>query len=294
MKSTKAHCYLVLITIIWGMTFPLIHNALSEVDPFVFVTARFVLASFVLFPFVCCILHRTDLRLFLGGAVLGLINSIFYICQTVGLQTIKSAQSAFITGASIIFIPFLMPLFKLGKPKRLDLLCVAICLFGLYFLTGAELRLSTGELWTLAGAVTLAVQIIFLQWLTQKPINYSAQLLTFYQLIFTIPLAFIFSVHKNFNVVFHVQALIGILFCAIGASVIAYVIQNKYQKDTTAMKAALIFTLEPICATLFGWMINREQLTWPICLGGFLILISLALPTFFSLWESFTYGQEDR
>jgi drug/metabolite transporter (DMT)-like permease len=48
--SSKANLYLLLATLMWGITFPLTRNALTEVDPFVFVSLRFALARF------CCLM----------------------------------------------------------------------------------------------------------------------------------------------------------------------------------------------------------------------------------------------
>jgi drug/metabolite transporter (DMT)-like permease len=105
--------------------------------------------------------------------------------------------------------------------------------------------------------------------------------LAFYQILCTAPLPLLFSWQLGFP---HVQALlypsviIGILFCAIFATSLALFLQTKYQPFTTAPKAAIIYSLEPVFASLFGFLINGEAITSPVIIGGALILLSLTLP----------------
>lgn len=275
--SSKANLYLVLATLMWGITFPLTRNALTAVDPFVFVSLRFAIATLVLLPSVWILLHKTTHTILLSSLIIGGLNAAAYLCQTIGLETVHSARAAFITGASVIFVPFLAPLFKLGKPSRLDLLCAGIGFIGLYVLMDIKhFYLGHGDLWVFLGAIFFSLQITYLQRINLLISDY--QLLAFYQLLFTVPFVFLFTKGHSFSAALQPQALIGILFCAVFATSLAYYLQNKYQKFTSAPKAALIFALEPVFASLFGVLINHEVLAKATLVGGSLLLLSLILP----------------
>jgi drug/metabolite transporter (DMT)-like permease len=276
--SSKANFYLSIATLMWGITFPLTRNALTEVDPFVFVSLRFAIATLVLLPSVCSLFCKTTQNTLRGSLIIGGLNAAAYLCQTIGLETVHSARAAFITGASVIFVPFLAPLFKLEKPSRLDLLCAGIGFIGLYILMDiGHLYLGHGDLWVFLGAIFFSLQITYLQRINLLIKDY--QLLTFYQLLFTVPFVFLFTKGHSFSAALQPQALIGILFCAIFATSLAYYLQNKYQKFTSAPKAALIFALEPVFASLFGVLINHETLAKTTLIGGALLLLSLILPS---------------
>lgn len=105
--SSKANLYLVLATLMWGITFPITRNALTEVDPFVFVSLRFTIATLVLLPMAYSLFYRTTKPIVLGSFIIGMLNAVAYLCQTIGLQTVSSARAAFITGSSVIFVPFI-------------------------------------------------------------------------------------------------------------------------------------------------------------------------------------------
>lgn len=274
--SSKANLYLVLATLMWGITFPLTRNALTAVDPFVFVGLRFAIATLVLLPSVWLLFHKTTQTILLSSLIIGALNAAAYLCQTIGLETVHSARAAFITGASVIFVPFLAPLFKLGKPSRLDLLCAVIGFIGLYVLMDIRrLYLGHGDLWVFLGAIFFSLQITYLQRVSLLISDY--QLLAFYQLLFTVPFVFLFTKGHSFSAALQPQALVGILFCAVFATSLAYYLQNKYQKFTSAPKAALIFALEPVFASLFGVLINHEVLAKTAVVGGSLLLLSLIL-----------------
>lgn len=280
--SSKANFYLIVATLMWGITFPLTRNALTEVDPFVFVTLRFALATLVLLPSVWVLFHKTTKSILFGSLIIGILNAVAYLCQTIGLETVHSARAAFITGSSIIFVPFLAPLFKLNKPSGLDMLCALIGFLGLYVLMGiTHFHITPGDLWVFFGAISFSLQITYLQRLNKVIDNY--QLLAFYQLLFTVPFVLLFTKGHSFSAALQPQALIAIVFCAVFATSLAYYLQNKYQKLTSVSKAALIFALEPVFASIFGVLINHESLAKTTIYGGLLLLLSLILPNLINI-----------
>ena len=280
--SSKANLYLALATLMWGVTFPLTRNALAEVDPFVFVSLRFVIATLVLLPLVYSIFYRATQPILLGSLIIGILNAVAYLCQTIGLETVSSARAAFITGSSVIFVPFIAPFFKLERPTHLDFVCGLLGFIGLYVLTDIRhLHINSGDFWVFIGAISFSFQITYLQRLTGVIQNY--KLLAFYQVFFTVPFVSLLTKGHDFSSVFQPKAMIGILFCAVFATSFAYYLQNKYQKFTSAPKAALIFALEPVFASLFGFLINRELISKTTIYGGLLLLLSLFLPSLVSM-----------
>src|SRR3989338_5306782 len=109
-RTLKADGVLFIVAVLWGGTFPFIRDAMQSTDPYWFVGIRCLLAALVLVPFVWPLLKQTDRQVLIGGAILGALNAAIYIFQTLGLRTISSGTSAFITGMSVVFVPFLLPL----------------------------------------------------------------------------------------------------------------------------------------------------------------------------------------
>ncbi len=281
-SSRKAEFYLLIVAMIWGLTFPVIGTAVKSISPVDFVFIRFLLAAAIFLPIIFKDLKYTNLSTILYGLLLGILNMSVYSLQSMGLKTIGSAQSAFITSASVILVPFLLLFFRNHPVKFFDFICSGICLIGLYILTGANLTtLNKGELLTVLCAIGWAFTVILIQFSSQKVKKLN--LLVFYQILFTALLALPFSIVNGVKMIWNNQVIFAILFCAIFATVIVFHLQFKYQKYTTATKAALIFCAEPLFACLFAWIINGERLTLNTLIGGGIIVLGMMLPDLLKL-----------
>lgn len=274
--ATTASLNLIAIAAIWGATFPLIKNAVIFISPSSFVAIRFLLACLLLLPIALVRIKRLTRFMLISGVLIGLMNGVSYITQTIGLQTIDSSRAAFITGMNVIFVPFLMPLFKLGKPTLIDISSIFLCCVGLYVLTGATVHGFTyGDFMVLAAAFTMALTITYIQWSAQWVTHHT--LLAFLQILFTWPIALIVSGPIDTAHLSNPSVLIGLSFCAIIATALALYLQIKYQVRTTATRASMIFMLEPVFASIFALLINGEAITPHVIAGGAIIFTSIGL-----------------
>jgi drug/metabolite transporter (DMT)-like permease len=277
MSSRRADLLMLLVTLIWGGSFPLIKDSLTYTNANWFVAMRFLLAALVMLPFVIVRFKQLNGFLLLAGAVLGLLNGFGYYAQTIGLKTIGSAESAFITSITVILIPLLLPFFKLGKPHWLELIAVLICLFGVYILTGANFHaINTADLWTFVCALTTALSVLYLQKISHKITDYV--LFAFLQIVFAAVIPLCSSIiHHQYHAHWSFQLGAGLLYCGIFSTALTFFLQTRYQQYTNPTKVGLIFTMEPVFAALFAFSFNREALTSSILLGGGIIMLSLVL-----------------
>ena len=281
----RADGYLLLATVAWGMTFPLIKEGMQFVSPSIFVTLRFIFASLILLPFLYSALMKCDRKTLLFGTLLGGINTCIYITQATGMETIHPAEGAFITGINVVFVPLLLPLFKIGKPQLKDFLCSLICLLGIFVLTDASAgiaHLKDGVFWVAGSAFFVALSILFLQKFSQSTKHIDS--LAFFQVLTTVALIAPWTLYtsdaKSYHAALHLTPILAISFCAIFATSFALLIQTRYQRLTSPSRAALIFALEPVFATVFSYFINGDSISWRILLGGGLILSSIVASEF--------------
>ncbi len=115
----RADLAMLLVTLFWGLTFPLIRSAVSTLEPLVFVGFRFSLALLVFLPLVLFNAKaRSGLRAAaVPGLILGALAGGGYITQTLGLTTVGAGRAAFITGLSVILVPLLSPVFR-ARPSQ--------------------------------------------------------------------------------------------------------------------------------------------------------------------------------
>ncbi len=156
---------LVLVTVLWGSTFLIIHIAMQHSGPLFFVGVRFTLAgvgSMLLFRRHMAGLTRRETG---AGVAIGCALFLGYYLQTYGLRTITSSQSAFITALYVPIVPLLQWAVLKRPPGLMSWVGVALAFTGLVLLAGPEagaLHFSAGELATLAGAAAIAAEIILI------------------------------------------------------------------------------------------------------------------------------------
>lgn len=98
-----------------------------------------------------------------AGGLIGLAIMFGYSMQTVGLQTITSSQSAFITAMYVPIVPLLQWLVLGRFPGIMSWVGILLAFTGLMLLaapSSTDMTLSLGEILTLAGTLGMAAEII--------------------------------------------------------------------------------------------------------------------------------------
>lgn len=162
---TRQEIALVLVTMLWGSTFLVIHIAMQHSGPLFFVGVRFTLAGVVSMLLFRRHMARLTRREAGAGVAIGCALFLGYYLQTLGLRTITSSQSAFITALYVPIVPLLQWAVLKRPPGLMSWVGVALAFTGLVLLAGPEagaLHFSAGELATLAGAAAIAAEIILI------------------------------------------------------------------------------------------------------------------------------------
>ena len=274
-RFSKAECILVVITMIWGGTFLLVQHAMTVSGPMFFVGLRFAAAAIV----VGCFSLRTlrDLTLFelKAGVFIGVAIMFGYGLQTIGLQTILSSQSAFITALYVPFVPLLQWLVLGRRPGLMPSLGIMLAFAGLMLLTGpagASLNFSPGEIATLIGAIAIAAEIILISAFAGQV---DVRRVTVVQLATASLLSFLMVVPMG-------EALPGfswlLLFSAVGLGLTSAVIQvamNWAQQSVSPTRATLIYAGEPVWAGVVG-RIAGERFP-PIAMLGAVLIVAAVI-----------------
>jgi len=275
-QATTANLLLILVTLIWGVTFTVIKAAVVYIDPAMFVVLRFIIASACFGIFIRKKLKYTNRTLIKQTLILGFFNSLVFFSQTAGLQYESSANIAFLNALSVVFIPFLSPLFGVGRPNALHVVCCLISVIGIYVLTGASFQtFGLGDAFGIVSALSFAITVAYLHKITRKARDSS--LLAGWQIFFTLPLPILLAVNHPITHVFYPAVIFALLYCAILSTCVTFQLQAKYQRETTPTKAALIYMLEPVFAVIFAYLINHEPVFVSTAVGGLIILFSVLL-----------------
>ena len=291
MKKYLGEGALLLITLIWGGTFALVKNALTDISPLLFLGIRFFIAAMLLYPFVHLTLKKMDKKTFIAGSILGIFYFLGFATQTVGLNFTSATKSGFITGTFVVIIPILQTIIESRKPKWYNIVSIFFVMIGLIFLSSSGDNLfqfinelgsdfNLGDFLTLLCAILFAFQVVYVDVFTKK---YEYMPLVFIQLLITGLGGFlgalvlstlgleIIKFSLATNVVF------ALIYTSVFASIIATILQLKYQKIVTPTKAGIIYSFEPIMAAVLAFFILGEKISKFGMFGGVFIVFGLLL-----------------
>ena len=269
----RADLLLLSVAIAWGVTFLMVQEAIDSTPVYSFLFFRFGLASILMFFIAYKYFKEINKQTILFGILLGSILFSAFATQTFGLAYTKSSIVAFITGLNVICVPFLAYFIFKDHVRRNVLIASIIAVVGLYLLTmSGELTLGYGEFLTLICAFLFALHIIFTGKFS-KEVN--VYLLVLFQLITVSILSLAFSLvldDTTFNLNYDYTFFKAVIVTAVFATVYAFLIQTYMQQFTTATKTAVIFTMEPVSASIYGYFAGGEILTSIQITGAILII----------------------
>ena len=277
LKSKAPQLALILITLIWGASFITVKFALSFSSPILFVAFRFAAAAIAV-----SIISRKYLKYISGkeifaGFCIGTVIAIGYGTQTIGLQSITSSESAFLTALYVPLVPILLWILFHKRPHVMTWIGAGLAFVGLVFLTGNgfnAIRLEFGQLITILGSIAIALEIILISYFAPKV---NLRRVTILQLIFASLLCFLAAplvgeTHlPEFNwILVAIIVLLGIASAAI------QLVMNWAQRVVDPSQAAIIYSGEPVWAALIGRLAG-ERLAPIAILGGILVVLGVII-----------------
>lgn len=273
-SRSKAELILLSITFIWGSTFAASKYLLSSISPFLYIGVRFALAALILSMLYLSRARSMTKNSFRKGGILGSLLFAGFVLQTVGLQYTGASKSAFITGMMVVFTPICQLIIERRAPKIGNVIGIVLVTIGLYLLTspaGSEFNL--GDALNLCCAVTFALYIVYLDVFSKGEDHVHLTLSQFLVCMLLGLGAAPFVETMRF--VPSAEAIGTLLYLTIFASVIAITVQVRFQKDTTPTRSAVIFSIEPVLAAGFAYVLLGEILGPLGFLGGGLIVLGV-------------------
>ncbi|MBI5543713.1 MAG: DMT family transporter [Deltaproteobacteria bacterium] len=269
----RADLVLLLACLGWASTFAIVKSALDSASPNAFLAARFTLGTLV----AALVARRSlrDLPSLKAGAILGLFLWVGFALGTWGLRYTTATRSGFITSLCVVLVPVLGFLVFRQRVPACAWAGAALAAAGLTVLSAPALTAGgslLGDGLTVASAVAYAFHLLLISRFAPRVIPSAAV---------TAQLAVV-AVLSALSLPFEdirfelTPALAGTLvFTGVCASALFLFMQLWAQARTSAVRAALIFSLEPLLAALFARALLADPLQPEVWQGGALILFGI-------------------
>ncbi len=291
----KATLMLVLLCLIWGLTFPATKAAVETTDPIHFVTVRFLLATIILTPFLLFRRKSSFVpepkpvdnekgihtkSVWIRGGIIGLLLLLGFSLQVYGMKYTTASRSGFFTGLLVVMVPIIAWAFRTSKTHWSIWLGLVPALIGTWLLADPSGGgMNRGDWLTIVSALTFATQMVVLESIVRDA-RQNILKLTYVQIVVIGAGALIWSLIEGNPFLMTPVGWAAAGYNALFGSIAAVWLQTRYQPDVPASQAALIFTLEPVFAAIFAWMLLGDSWTTRGLFGAALILSAMSASSY--------------
>lgn len=278
---------LLVVTVVWGTTFPAMKLLSAHLGALQIIWLRFVIALGVLAP-LWWGMRRHERR---WGCALGVLLFLAFWLQIEGLARTSSNRNAFVTGLNVLVVP-LIAMAALGRRYGWQLwaACAMAC-------AGMALMFHENEPWNLGDTLTLgstvfyALYILALEECARRTAAHplrATRMAAAQAAVMALASSALLLVREGGMGWLHqvadlpAPAVGALLYLGLLASVVVVTLQAWGQQRVDALRSAIVFGLEPVFAALTAWALLGEQLGWAGLAGAALIVAALVfsqLPT---------------
>jgi drug/metabolite transporter (DMT)-like permease len=206
--------------------------------------------------------------------LLGLALAAGYITQTLGLRTARATVSGFITGLFVVFTPLVAAVVLRRRVPAAAWGGVAVATAGLALLSLHGLSIGIGEALTLLCALAYAVHIVGLErWSS----SYAADGLAVVQLLTVAVLCGVLAVAGRPGLPPDAGVWGAIVLTGVAGTAVAFFVQTWAQARLSATRAAVVMTMEPVFAGVFGVAVGGDRVTVRLVVGALLVLSAMFL-----------------
>jgi drug/metabolite transporter (DMT)-like permease len=278
----RADAALVLVTMVWGSSFVVVKNVVTDSPPLAFVFLRFLLAALV-----CLAIAARRPRspgLLRDGVVIGSLLAGGMIFQVLGQTESTASKAGFLTGLSVVLTPFAAYVRSRKLPSLENAIGIVLAGAGFILLTfprgGGPIN--RGDLLLLVCGIVFAFYIVEMSMRTER---HDPAWLTTVQLA-TVAFAAGASslVFRAVGSAIEMRPLIldtgfvrSVLYLATIGTVGTFFTQTWAQRHMSATHAAIIFALEPVWAALLAAWLLEERLGTSGVWGGVLVLAGIVV-----------------
>jgi drug/metabolite transporter (DMT)-like permease len=259
---------------VWGGSFVLMKDAIVQQDVYSFLSTRFVLASLLMIAYRPYVFRGLTFKFIKQGVLAGILLGGGFIFQTFGLANTTVSNTGFITGMYLVFTPLISLIILKRKVLLVQWFAVAIAMIGLVLISYNGISIGTGEILVLISAFIYGAHFVALgEWSDGK----NTYALTLIQIMTIAAMSTVFALINGFQMPPNASVWQAILFTAVFATFIGFLVQTKAQSVMSATAASVLLAMETPFALFFGLFFNNDPLTLRIIVGGSLVMIAMGV-----------------
>ena len=284
-------------SLIWGSAFIAQDMGMDYNGPFTFTFGRLFLGFLTLVPFLIIYEYKKIKPLIFKAQniynflLIGFLLSMGNALQQFALLYTDVANTAVFTIFYVVLVPFVSYYFFSKFIHNSVWLAIIICLFGGILLTEFDnIKVRIGDSIAVVNALFWAFHIVFISRFL-KVFNFPITIACVQCLIasfFALLPALVFENVELSNMILDGKEMI---YAGVLSSGVAFLLQIYGQQNLAPAPVAIIFSLEGVFASIFGWIILSQYLNEIKIVGIVLILFAVIFSQLAPLYDKKKYGR---
>jgi drug/metabolite transporter (DMT)-like permease len=286
-SSPRAVLALLVVTVLWGWTFVWMKQGVTVVEEQLgpeglvagvglFMTLRFGIAALVILLLPSARRGFTP-GVLKGGFVIGALLLAGFLLQMFGLQGVSAPVSAFLTSLYVVFTALLTAARDrrgIGLPLVIGAL---LATFGAGFIQGPpQLAFGLAEWLTVGCAFVFAAHILATETITKReapmPVTTVAFFVTAAGGLATLAVGMVGEGAPTGSQLIGLATLSSfagpMILASLFATVLALSLMNTFQRELDPVRAAILYAIEPVWATVIAIGMGQASLGLWLMLGG--------------------------
>jgi len=279
-KIYYAEISMIVVTIIWGLGFPIAKIAFNQgFNTYQILAFRFGIATLLLPIFFYKRLKYINKELLKGALIVGLILFLGFFLQTMGLSITTSSKNAFITQMAVIITPFVYWLIFRRNVDKYSYIAAFIAFVGMSVLTldGNGLSgINLGDIMTFGCAISIGFHVVLTSYFITKH-ELDPVMFTFVQMIVCALLSLVMSFLNPNYVELSFVTLWAPIFLGVFNTALGFTVQTIAIKYLSPTRTSVIVSTEAFFGALASVIILGEHFTLRMAIGGFLTIFAILI-----------------
>ncbi len=279
----KAFASLILLSFIWGYNWVLMKQTISYIPELYFAFLRSILGSFLLFGILAFNKKSLKLKHIRYVSILGLLQTTGFVGLTVlALKFAKAGKTAIL----VYSMPFWLVLFswKLLKeiPDRKEIMSNVLAFTGLFLVLEPWSMINgkgfLGDILAVLSGVSWAFAVVWQK--KHRSLNLDIVSLNAWQMLIGGVGILVFAlIFEKFYIKFSLTLLFGIIYNAVLANALAWVIWSYAIKRLPAGFMGLTMLITPVIGMVCSMIILKERMDMYEIIGSAFIVSGLLINT---------------
>lgn len=277
---------IVAATVIWGLSFVVMKDAVDVLPPAYLIGVRFTACGIILAViFFKKVREHFDRDHIVSGCFLGLLIFLAFWVQTIGLTDTTPGKNAFLTATYCVLVPFIWWALARKRPTVYNIAAAVLCVVGVGLVSlQGSFSMRFGDYMTLLCALLFAIHIVYVAKLSK---GRDILVMTVWQFLFGgvcgIVTGACFEAFPPVEALLDPAFLFNMAYLVVFASCVALVFQNVALAHIPPAQGSLFLSLESVFGVLFSVLLYGEELTIKLVAGFCLIFIAIIVSETFPL-----------